>query len=125
MPSGLPVIDGVQEPTAFVHVTEAAGIDAKHTKGYQITGQAWADYDGDGWLDLYVTDSVGPNTLYRNNGDGTFSVSPLNEQVALPEHYSGGVAGPTTTTTAGPTCWCWAARPMCCSITTAGRASTM
>jgi cytochrome c peroxidase len=92
VPSGLPVHDGVLEPTAFVHVTEAAGITAKHTQGYQITGQAWADYDGDGWLDLYVTDSVGPNTLYRNNGDGTFSVSPLNDQVALPEHYSGGAS---------------------------------
>jgi cytochrome c peroxidase len=92
VPSGLPVHDGVVEPTAFRHVTEAAGIAAKHTQGYQVTGQAWADYDGDGWLDLYVTDSVGPNTLYRNNGDGTFSVSPLNDQVALPEHYSGGAS---------------------------------
>jgi cytochrome c peroxidase len=92
VPSGLPVADGVQEPTAFVHVTGAAGIDAKHTQGYQVTGQAWADYDRDGWLDLYVTDSVGPNTLYRNNGDGTFSVSPFNEQVALPAHYSGGAS---------------------------------
>jgi hypothetical protein len=35
---------------------------------------------------------VGPNTLYRNNGDGTFSVAPLNEKVALPEHYSGGAS---------------------------------
>ena len=92
VPSGLPVQDGALEPTAFAHVTAAAGITAKHTQGYQVTGQAWADYDGDGWLDLYVTDSVGPNTLYRNNGDGTFSVSPLNEQVALPEHYSGGAS---------------------------------
>ncbi len=92
VPSGLPVHDGVQEPTAFVHVTQAAGIDAKHTQGYQVTGQAWADYDGDGWLDLYVTDSVGPNTLYRNNGDGTFSISPLNDLVALSEHYSGGAS---------------------------------
>ena len=92
VPSGLPVHDGVQEPTPFLHVTEAAGIDAKHTQGYQVTGQAWADYDRDGWLDLYVTDSVGPNTLYRNNGDGAFSVSLLNDLVALPEHYSGGAS---------------------------------
>lgn len=92
VPSGLPVSDEVQEPTAFVHASQAAGIDAKHTQGYQVTGQAWADYDGDGWLDLYLTDSVGPNTLYRNNGDGTFSISPLNEEVALPEHYSGGAS---------------------------------
>ena len=35
-------------------------------------GVATADYDGDGDVDLLVT-SFGPETLYRNNGDGTFT----------------------------------------------------
>jgi hypothetical protein len=35
-------------------------------------GACVADYDGDGWQDLYVT-ALGPNRLYRNRGDGTFS----------------------------------------------------
>ena len=35
-------------------------------------GAAVGDYDNDGDLDLYVTPS-GPTTLYRNNGDGTFT----------------------------------------------------
>ena len=35
-------------------------------------GVATGDYDNDGDQDLYVT-ALGPNTLYRNNGDGTFS----------------------------------------------------
>ncbi len=35
-------------------------------------GAACGDYDGDGDVDLYVT-NVGANVLYRNNGDGTFS----------------------------------------------------
>lgn len=42
------------------------------------TGAAWADYDGDGWLDLYVanrtqsSNDLTPNRLYRNLGDGSF-----------------------------------------------------
>ena len=31
-----------------------------------------ADYDGDGHIDLYVL-NYGPNVLYHNNGDGTFT----------------------------------------------------
>ena len=36
---------------------------------------AAVDYNNDGWIDLYVTDSRQgyPNHLYRNNGDGTFT----------------------------------------------------
>lgn len=35
-------------------------------------GVAAADYDGDGWIDLFVS-GVGSSILYRNNGDGTFT----------------------------------------------------
>src|SRR5262245_4007692 len=34
-------------------------------------GACAADYDNDGFDDLYIT-NVGPNVLYHNNGDGTF-----------------------------------------------------
>ena len=37
------------------------------------TGAAWFDYDNDGLLDLYVTNRVGANRLFKNNGDGTFT----------------------------------------------------
>ena len=33
---------------------------------------AWADYDNDGWLDLFVACEKQPNRLYHNRGDGTF-----------------------------------------------------
>ncbi|MEA3337165.1 MAG: FG-GAP-like repeat-containing protein [Chloroflexota bacterium] len=90
VPSGLPVADGPTAPTMFRRITEEAGIRMPHRPGYQITGQAWGDVNNDGWLDLYLTTGEGANQLYRNNGDGSFSLSPLNSQVALSEHDSGG-----------------------------------
>jgi hypothetical protein len=54
----------------FEDVTQKAGL-AGETLGYSL-GAAAADYDNDGWTDLFVA-SAGPNTLYRNRGDGTFS----------------------------------------------------
>ncbi|MEE9268924.1 MAG: CRTAC1 family protein [Candidatus Krumholzibacteria bacterium] len=51
----------------FEDVTARAGV------GYRGCGNAaaWGDYDGDGFLDLIVT-NYGTNVLYRNRGDGTF-----------------------------------------------------
>jgi hypothetical protein len=53
---------------AFTDVTEAAGLAGI---GYDM-GVAVADYDNDGWPDLFVA-GVHRNTLYHNNKDGTFS----------------------------------------------------
>src|SRR5262249_42940914 len=36
-------------------------------------GVAIADYDGDGYDDIYFTNQLGRNALYRNNKDGTFT----------------------------------------------------
>jgi len=82
----------------FVDVTREAGIQAKHGYGdFDLSnivegtgaGAAFFDYDGDGRLDIYfangcwlrdVNDNRGrrlknklSNSLYRNNGDGTFT----------------------------------------------------
>jgi len=51
----------------FEDVTARAGIAAN---GYSFAAAA-ADYDNDGFTDLYVV-NVGRNILYRNRGDGTF-----------------------------------------------------
>jgi len=52
----------------FVDVTGKAGVGEA---GYGL-GVCAADYDNDGWLDLYVN-NFGTNVLYRNRGDGTFA----------------------------------------------------
>ena len=51
----------------FTDITKTAGVGHQ---GYGM-GCVFADYDGDGNIDLYVT-NYGANVLYRNNGDGTF-----------------------------------------------------
>jgi hypothetical protein len=58
------------ESGTFIDVTEKAGLTGVAQKGYGM-GVAVGDYDNDGFQDLYVT-NYGPNTLYRNTGNGTF-----------------------------------------------------
>jgi enediyne biosynthesis protein E4 len=53
----------------FVDVSEPSGTLQKG----QARSCAWSDVDGDGWTDLYVTCPKGPNRLFRNNRDGTFT----------------------------------------------------
>ncbi len=55
----------------FTDVTAKAGVAAAGGRTYK-TGVAVGDVDNDGFLDLYLT-AVGPNLLFRNNGDGTFT----------------------------------------------------
>jgi hypothetical protein len=57
----------------FTDVTAKAGVagEGAGAAAYK-TGVAVGDYDNNGTLDLYVT-ALGRNTLYRNNGDGTFT----------------------------------------------------
>src|SRR5213596_1642936 len=63
----------------FTNVTDKAGV-AGGTFGM---GVAAGDYDGDGWVDLYVT-SYGRNILYHNNGNGTFTDVTDKAGVAAP-----------------------------------------
>ena len=60
----------------FVDVTRTAGLAEP---AYPTQAGAWADFDNDGDLDLYVGNEAEdqqvhyPNQLFRNNGDGTFT----------------------------------------------------
>jgi hypothetical protein len=80
--------DAAHPGFAFHDVTEAAGIDFVHHRpsfdskiahiepsvGGVGAGVSVTDFDGDGWVDLYFTNSRfgQDNALYRNKGDGTF-----------------------------------------------------
>jgi enediyne biosynthesis protein E4 len=67
----------------FEEVSHKAGVDdPKQRYGLQCV---WADYDNDGWIDLYLANDAGPNFLYRNKHDGTFEEVGLLTGVALSE----------------------------------------
>ncbi len=63
----------------FTDITTVSGLK----NNYHAKGVAWADYDNDGYLDLYIVNigeelkngnfKIEPNFLYRNNHNGTFS----------------------------------------------------
>ena len=69
----------------FVDVSEESGITRPRGassmvfvgRNWQPTGSygmgaAAADFDNDGWPDIYVASDTAPSLLYRNNHDGTF-----------------------------------------------------
>jgi hypothetical protein len=73
----------------FVDVAAAAGV----LNEQWAKGCAWGDYDGDGWIDLYVSNMGGPCRLYHNERNGTFrDVAPELD-----------VTGPDN----GFACWFW------------------
>ena len=64
----------------FEDVSERSGIAAK--KGHGL-GVAFADYDGDGFTDIYVANDGMQQYLFHNNGDGTFKEVAMEAGAAL------------------------------------------
>jgi tetratricopeptide (TPR) repeat protein len=53
----------------FHDVAPQAGVE--NLTGRSLSA-AWADFDGDGWPDLYVANDISDNAMYRNLGNGRF-----------------------------------------------------
>ena len=65
----------------FTDVTDASGV-GKVDGGYGLTATA-ADFDNDGWPDIYLACDSTPGLLFHNNHDGTFTEQGLERGVAL------------------------------------------
>lgn len=64
----------------FEDVSQASGIGAKPGHGL---GVAFADYDGDGFTDVFVANDAMEQFLFHNNGNGIFTEVALDSGVAL------------------------------------------
>ncbi|MBI3416172.1 MAG: VCBS repeat-containing protein [Verrucomicrobia bacterium] len=65
--------------TPYLYRNNGNGTFTRITAGPEVafraltSGASWADYDGDGYLDLFVLKQSGNNLLFHNNTDGTFT----------------------------------------------------
>ncbi len=83
LPGGRDVLFHNNGDGTFTDVTVPAGdLDKARYRGL---GVVWADYDDDGWPDLFVANDAHPNLLYHNNRNGTFTETAFEAGVAFDE----------------------------------------
>ena len=68
----------------FTDVSQTAGV-SDEARRFGM-GVAWCDFNEDGRIDLYVANDSGPNYLFRNNGDRTFTDVGLASGTALSDN---------------------------------------
>lgn len=79
----------------FDDVTAAAGMLSFHPSQTAV----WFDFDGDGWLDVFIGNETSPGEprhsceLYRNNRDGTFTEMALGAGLRINSYVKGATAG--------------------------------
>jgi ASPIC and UnbV/FG-GAP-like repeat len=101
----LPTFDPNANSHCFLYRNNGDGTFSQATNAGAIVtdlaasvGCAWADYDNDGKIDLFVTGGRGtsqpaaPNRLYHNNGDGTFTLATNAGSIVTDTGYMGGCA---------------------------------
>jgi enediyne biosynthesis protein E4 len=67
----------------FTDVSAVSGIRRSIGKGMAV---AAADFEGDGWPDLFVSNDTLPNTLFLNQRNGTFKEAAIEKGVAFTEN---------------------------------------
>jgi hypothetical protein len=70
----------------FTEVSKKAGVS--DPEGFYGLGVLTSDFDGDGWVDIFVANDSTPNFHYRNNGDGTFKEIGFTAGTAVNENGS-------------------------------------
>lgn len=70
----------------FTDVSVKAGVTDPN--GYYGLGVVCSDFDGDGFVDIFVANDATPNFLYRNKGDGTFNDIGFTSGAAVNENGS-------------------------------------
>ena len=65
----------------FTDVSKKAGVD--DAIGYYGMDVVASDFDGDGWVDIFVANDSTPNYFYHNNRNGTFSEIGFESGVAV------------------------------------------
>jgi hypothetical protein len=89
----MPGTDPEPEGPAFHEHAVEVGIDVAHNpegNHFATPGQAWADIDRDGFLDLVVTNQLLPNRVFMGGPGGTFSSPSWADDIALPEKINSG-----------------------------------
>jgi len=81
-PGQLSVLYHNNRDGTFTDVSEKAGIRKKG----RAMGVLSADYDEDGWPDIFVANDAMQNYLYHNNGNGTFTEVGVESGVAFGQH---------------------------------------
>lgn len=83
LPTGFVQLFRNNRDGTFTEVSKQSGVAAA-SNSYPMTTVA-ADYDNDGWPDIYVACDSTPSWLFRNQHDGTFREEALERGVALSE----------------------------------------
>ena len=89
------LIVSTQAQTTFSNVSPTLNL-THICQGEEMGGGcAFFDFNNDGWLDMYITGEYGPDILYQNNGNGTFTDVSATAGISVTDsfHTMGVAAG--------------------------------